>query len=77
MSPRSEVFVAIPFDGATSDAKQPLIASGDAGEGDQGLEERDLSSFKLQALFSALGIACGFLFSVFHHLYCYEVQIEH
>jgi hypothetical protein len=69
MSPRNEVFQAVTFDGATSDAKEPLIAAGDAEDEDQGLEERGgdeggrtLSSFK--ALFSALGIAHGFLFTV-------------
>jgi hypothetical protein len=60
MSPRNEVFQAVPFDGATSDAKEPLIATGDAEEEDQGLEERALSSFNLSSLL--LGLLVGFLF---------------
>jgi hypothetical protein len=60
MSPRNEVFQAVPFDGATSDAKEPLIATGDAEEKDQhGLEERDLFSFQLSSLL--LGLLVGFL----------------
>jgi hypothetical protein len=59
MSPRNEVFQAVPFDGATSDAKEALIATGDAEEEDQGLEEgRDRSSFKLSSLL--LGLLVGF-----------------
>jgi hypothetical protein len=60
MSPRNEVFQAVPFDGATSDAKEPLIATGDAEEEDQGLEERALWSFKLSSLL--LGLLAGFFF---------------
>jgi hypothetical protein len=60
MSPRHEVFQAVPFNGATSDAKEPLIASGDAEEEDSGLEERDLCSIKLSSLL--LGLLVGFCF---------------
>jgi hypothetical protein len=60
MSPRNEVFQAVPFDGATSDAKEPLIATGDAEEEDQGLEERDLARLKLGSLL--LGLLAGFFF---------------
>jgi hypothetical protein len=66
MSPRNEVFQAVPFD-ATSDAKEPLIATGDAGEEGQGLEKRDLSSFKLSSLL--LGLLVGFFFQ-FSTIYC-------
>jgi hypothetical protein len=60
MSPRNEVFQAVPFDCATSDAKEPLIATGNAEEEDSGLEERDLCSFKLSSLL--LGLLVGFYF---------------
>ncbi len=60
MSPRNEVFQAVPFDGVTSDAKEPLIATGDAEEEDQGLEERDLARLKLGSLL--LGLLAGFFF---------------
>jgi hypothetical protein len=60
MSPRNEGFQAVAFDGATSDAKEPLIATGDAEEEDQGrLEERDLSRLKLGSLL--LGLLMGFV----------------
>jgi hypothetical protein len=60
MTTRNEVFQAVPFDGATSDAKEPLIATGDAEEEDQGLEERDLARLKLGSLL--LGLLAGFFF---------------
>jgi cation transport ATPase len=64
MFPRNEVFQAIPFDDATSDAKEPLIATGDAEEEDQqGLEERDLSSFKLSSAL-LLGLLVGFFTAI-------------
>jgi hypothetical protein len=64
MSPRNEVFqAAAPFD-TYSDAKEPLIATGnsdaDAEKEDQGLEERALSSFRLSSLL--LGLLIGFFF---------------
>jgi hypothetical protein len=60
MSPRNEGFQAVAFNGATSDAKEPLIATGDAEEEDQGrLEERDLSRLKLSSLL--LGLLMGFV----------------
>jgi hypothetical protein len=62
MSPRDEVFQAVPFD-ATSDAKEPLIATGDAEEDNQGLEERDLLSLKLSLLL--LGLIVGFFLRSF------------
>jgi hypothetical protein len=59
MSARIRVFQAVPFDGATSDAKEPLIATDDAEKEDQGLEEqRDLCSLKLSSLL--LGLIVGF-----------------
>jgi hypothetical protein len=60
MSPRNEGFQAVAFDGATSDAKEPLIATGDAEEEDQGLEERDLARLKLGSLL--FGLLVGFFF---------------
>jgi hypothetical protein len=57
MSPRNEVFQAIPFD-APSDFSKPLIAAGDAEEEDQGLDEKALSSFKFSSLL--LGLLVGF-----------------
>jgi hypothetical protein len=57
MSPRNELFQAIPFD-ASSDANEPLIAAGDAEEEHQGLDEKALSSFKLSSLL--LGLFVGF-----------------
>jgi hypothetical protein len=57
MSPRNDVFQAIPFD-APSDANEPLIAAGDAEEEDQGLDEKALSSFKRSSLL--LGVLVGF-----------------
>jgi uncharacterized membrane protein YqjE len=59
LSPRNEGdFQAVAFDGTTSDAKEPLIATGDAEEEDQGrLEERDLSRLKLGSLL--LGLLMG------------------
>jgi hypothetical protein len=56
MSPGNEVLQAVPFD-ATSDAKEPLIATGDAEEEDHGIEERDLCSLKLS--FLLLGLIVG------------------
>jgi hypothetical protein len=61
-SPRNEVFQAVPFD-ATSDAKEPLIATGDAEEEDQGIEERDLSSLKLSCLLMGLSVGVFIQFS--------------
>jgi hypothetical protein len=64
MSPRNEGFQAVAFDGATSDAKEPLIATGDAEEEDQGrLEERDLSRLKLSSLLLGLLMGCVILFA--------------
>jgi hypothetical protein len=60
MSPRNEVFQAIHFD-ASSDIKEPLIATGDAEEEENRLEWKALSRIKF-----SLGIVCGFLLSVFH-----------
>jgi hypothetical protein len=57
MSPHSEIFQAIPFD-ASSDASEPLIASGDAEEEDHRLEEKAFSRFKFSSL--VLGLLVGF-----------------
>jgi hypothetical protein len=57
MSPRNEVFQAIPFD-ASSDASEPLIAAGDAAEEDHRLEEKTFSRFKFSCLL--LGLLVGF-----------------
>jgi hypothetical protein len=62
MFPRNEVFQAVPFDCATSDAKEPLIATGNAEEEDSGLEERALWSFKLKLSSLLLGLLAGFFF---------------
>jgi hypothetical protein len=59
MSPRDEVFQAVPFDGSY-DAKEPLVTTGDTEEEDQGLEERDLTSFKLSSLLLGLILGCFF-----------------
>jgi hypothetical protein len=58
MSPRNEVFQAIPFDDASSDASEPLIAAGDTEEEDHQLEEKVFSRFKLSSLL--LGLFVGF-----------------
>jgi hypothetical protein len=57
MSPRSEVFQAIPFD-ASSDANKPLIAAGDAEDIDHRLEEKAFSRFKFSSLL--IGLLVGF-----------------
>jgi hypothetical protein len=57
MSPRNEVFQAIPFD-ASSDASEALIAAGDAAEEDPRLEEKAFSRFKFSSLL--LGLLVGF-----------------
>jgi hypothetical protein len=58
MSPRNEVFQAIPFD-ASSDVNEPLIAVCDAEEEDHRLEEKTFSRrFKLSYLL--LGLLVGF-----------------
>jgi hypothetical protein len=64
MSPRNEVFQAIPFD-ASSDANEPLIAAGDAEEKDHRLQEKVVSRFKFSSLL--LGLLVGF-FSQFSAL---------
>jgi hypothetical protein len=64
MSPRNEVFLAIPFD-AAFDVNEPLIAAGDAEEEDYRLQENALSRFKFSSLF--LGLLVGF-FSQFSTL---------
>jgi hypothetical protein len=59
MSPRNEVFQAIPFD-ASSDANEPLIAAGDAEEEeDRRLQEKVVSRFKFSSLL--LGLLVGFI----------------
>jgi hypothetical protein len=60
MSPRYEVFQAIPFD-ASSDVNEPLIAVGDAEEEDRRLQEKTLSRFKFCYLL--LGLLVGFFYS--------------
>jgi hypothetical protein len=64
MTPRNGVFQVVPFDDATSDAKEPLIAtSGDAKEEDQGrLEERTFARLLLASLL--FGWLMGFFFSM-------------
>jgi hypothetical protein len=59
MSPRNEVFQAIPFD-ATSDVNEPLIAAGDAEEGDHRIQEKALFRFKFASLL--LGLLVGFFY---------------
>jgi hypothetical protein len=57
MSPRNEVFEAIPFE-ASSDATEPLIAAGDAEEENETLDAQSFSSFNLSSLI--LGLLVGF-----------------
>jgi hypothetical protein len=57
MSPRNEVFQAIPFD-ASSDADEPLIATGDAEEEENRLEGKALSRIKFSSVL--LGLFVGF-----------------
>jgi hypothetical protein len=60
MSPRNEVFQAIPFD-ASSDVNGTLIAVGDAEEEeDHRLQEKVFSRFKFSSLF--LGLLVGFFY---------------
>ena len=62
MSPRNEVFQAVPFDGANSDAKEPLIATGDTEEEEEKghrLEEEAISRFKLSSSALLLGLLVG------------------
>jgi hypothetical protein len=57
MSPRNEVFQAMPFD-ASSDASEPLItAGGDAEEEDHRLQEKVFSRFKIS--YGLLGLLVG------------------
>jgi hypothetical protein len=60
MSPRNEVFLALPFD-ASSDASEPLIASGDAEEQEDHrvYENAFFSRFKLYSML--LGLFVGFV----------------
>jgi hypothetical protein len=61
MSPRNEVFQAIPF-ATSSDANEILIAAGDAEEEDRRLQVKVVSRFKFSSLL--LGFLVG-LFSLF------------
>jgi hypothetical protein len=62
MSPRNEVFQAIPFD-ASSDANEPLIANGDAEEADHRLQEMVFSRLKFS--YRLLGLLVGFFSQIF------------
>jgi hypothetical protein len=62
MSPRNEVFQAIPFD-VSYDANEPLIAAGDAEEEDHQLEEKAFSRFKLSSLLLGVFVAFFVQFS--------------
>jgi hypothetical protein len=66
-SPRNEVFQAIPFDGATSDAEEPMIATGGNAEEEEDQQGRRLEERTFARLFLAsllFGWLMGFFFSM-------------